>query len=48
VGGAHASTADQAKTCAKVSPYKTVSLNGVAMTPSQAYAAARGKPDSDS
>ncbi|MFG3203593.1 LCP family protein [Streptomyces sp. NPDC048192] len=47
VGGAHASTADQAKTCAKVSPYKTVSLNGVAMTPSQAYAAARGKPDSD-
>ncbi|MEV6115292.1 LCP family protein [Streptomyces sp. NPDC052109] len=47
VGGAHASTADQAKTCAKVSPYKTVNLNGVAMTPSQAYAAARGKPDSD-
>ncbi|OLZ58016.1 transcriptional regulator, partial [Streptomyces sp. IMTB 2501] len=28
VGGAHASTADQAKTCAKVSPYKTVNLNG--------------------
>ncbi|AOR37625.1 transcriptional regulator [Streptomyces fodineus] len=48
VGGAHASTADQAKTCAKVSPYKTVNLNGVSMTPSQAYAAARGKPDSDS
>ncbi|MFF4019721.1 LCP family protein [Streptomyces sp. NPDC001843] len=48
VGGAHAQTADQAKTCAKVSPYKTVSLNGVAMTPSQAYAAARNKPDSDS
>jgi LCP family protein required for cell wall assembly len=47
VGGAHASTADQAKTCAKVSPYRTVSLNGVAMTPAQAYAAARGKPDSD-
>ncbi|MGW2425957.1 LCP family protein [Streptomyces sp. NPDC001709] len=47
VGGAHASTADQAKTCAKVSPYKTVSLNGVSMTPAQAYAAARGKPDSD-
>ncbi|MQY36476.1 Transcriptional regulator LytR [Streptomyces sp. RB17] len=47
VGGAHASTADQAKTCAKVSPYKTVSLNGVPMTPAQAYAAARGKPDSD-
>ncbi|MGJ5749142.1 LytR family transcriptional attenuator [Streptomyces puniciscabiei] len=47
VGGAHASTADQAKTCAKVSPYRTVSLNGVSMTPAQAYAAARGKPDSD-
>ncbi|QTE02879.1 LCP family protein [Streptomyces cyanogenus] len=47
VGGAHASTADQAKTCAKVSPYKTVSLDGVAMTPAQAYAAARNKPDSD-
>ncbi|MEU6509896.1 LCP family protein [Streptomyces sp. NPDC046942] len=47
VGGAHASTADQAKTCAKVSPYKTVSLNGVSMTPTQAYAAARGIPDSD-
>ncbi|MFI9808684.1 LCP family protein [Streptomyces sp. NPDC052301] len=48
VGGAHASTADQAKTCAKVSPYKTVELGGVSMTPSQAYAAARGKADSDS
>jgi LCP family protein required for cell wall assembly len=48
VGGAHASTADQAKTCAKVSPYRTVTYNGISMTPSQAYAAARGKPDSDS
>ncbi|MFJ4950550.1 LCP family protein [Streptomyces sp. NPDC088760] len=47
VGGAHASTADQARTCAKVSPYRTVSLDGVAMTPAQAYAAARNKPDSD-
>ncbi|MEU5592950.1 LCP family protein [Streptomyces sp. NPDC020298] len=47
VGGAHAQTADKAKTCAKVSPYKTVELNGVPMTPSQAYAAAKGKPDSD-
>jgi LCP family protein required for cell wall assembly len=47
VSGAHASTADQAKTCAKVSPYKTVTLGGVSMTPSQAYAAARSKPDSD-
>jgi len=48
VSDAHASTADQAKTCAKVSPYKTVELNGVSMTPSQAYAQARSKPDSDS
>ncbi|ARF58385.1 transcriptional regulator [Streptomyces gilvosporeus] len=48
VSNAHAQTADQAKTCAKVSPYKTVSINGVSMTPSQAYAAARDKPDSDS
>lgn len=47
VGGAHASTADQAKTCAKVSPYRTVSVNGISMTPSQAYTAARGVPDSD-
>ncbi|MER6980538.1 LCP family protein [Streptomyces carpinensis] len=47
VSNAHASTADQAKTCAKVSTYRTVTLNGVSMTPSQAYAAARGKPDSD-
>ncbi|WP_249400094.1 LCP family protein [Streptomyces argyrophylli] len=47
VGGAHASTADQAKTCAKVSPYRTVTYGGVPMTPSQAYAAARSKPDSD-
>ncbi|MET9452266.1 LCP family protein [Streptomyces cinerochromogenes] len=47
VGGAHASTADQAKTCAKVSPYRTVTLDGVSMTPAQAYAAARKKPDSD-
>ncbi|MEU7413207.1 LCP family protein [Streptomyces sp. NPDC042638] len=47
VSQAHASTADQAKTCAKVSPYKTVTLDGVPMTPAQAYAAARSKPDSD-
>ncbi|MFF7974244.1 LCP family protein [Streptomyces sp. NPDC007905] len=47
VSNAHAQTADEAKTCAKVSPYKTVSLHGVAMTPAQAYTAARGKPDSD-
>lgn len=47
VSNAHAQTADEAKTCAKVSPYKTVALNGVAMTPAQAYAAATGKKDSD-
>ncbi|GAA2500875.1 LCP family protein [Streptomyces longisporus] len=46
VADAHAQTADKAKTCAKVSPYKTVQINGVPMTPSQAYAAARGKEDS--
>lgn len=44
---AHAQTADQSKTCAKVSPFKTVTLNGVSMTPAQAYAAAGNKPDSD-
>ncbi|WP_406462693.1 LCP family protein [Streptomyces sp. NBC_01622] len=48
VSNANASTADQSKTCAKVSPYKTVSLNGVPMTPAQAYAAASGKKDSAS
>ncbi|MGC0405679.1 LCP family protein required for cell wall assembly [Streptomyces sp. SAI-126] len=47
VSNAHAQTADEAKTCAKVSPYKTVSLNGVPMTPEQAYTAASGKKDSD-
>ncbi|MEV7069680.1 LCP family protein [Streptomyces sp. NPDC093990] len=47
VSNAHAQTADEAKTCAKVSPYKTVSLNGVAMTPAQAYAEATDKKDSD-
>lgn len=43
---AHAETADQSKTCAKVSPYKTVTLDGVAMTPTQAYRAATGTKDS--
>ncbi|MER5428571.1 LCP family protein [Streptomyces sp. NPDC002588] len=47
VSNAHAQTADEAKTCAKVSPFKTVALNGVPMTPAQAYAAASSKPDSD-
>ncbi|SEE88443.1 cell envelope-related function transcriptional attenuator common domain-containing protein [Streptomyces sp. 3213] len=45
---AQASTADQSKSCAKVSTYKTVSLNGVAMTPTQAYRAATNKKDSAS
>ncbi|MEU8949117.1 LCP family protein [Streptomyces sp. NPDC048489] len=43
---AHSETADASKSCAKVSTYRTVSLGGVAMTPSQAYAAAKGKKDS--
>ncbi|WP_329444916.1 LCP family protein [Streptomyces canus] len=47
VSNAQAQTADEAKKCAKVSPYKTVSLNGVPMTPEQAYAAAPDKKDSD-
>lgn len=46
VADAHAQTADKAKNCAEVSPYKTVQINGVAMTPTQAYAAAAGKRDS--
>ncbi|MBX7548075.1 LCP family protein [Streptomyces sp. NPDC004232] len=48
VSNAHASTADDSKTCAKVSQYRTVSLGGVSMTPAQAYAAARNVPDSAS
>ncbi|MGW1289497.1 LytR C-terminal domain-containing protein [Streptomyces sp. NPDC001118] len=47
VSDAHARTADQSKSCAQVSPYTTVSLDGVGMTPAQAYAAARDQPDSD-
>ncbi|MFF4211791.1 LytR C-terminal domain-containing protein [Streptomyces sp. NPDC001796] len=47
VTNAHAETADQSKSCAQVSPYKTVQFNGVNMTPAQAYAAATGQPDSD-
>ncbi|MFE5140114.1 LCP family protein [Streptomyces fagopyri] len=43
---AHSQTANESKSCAKVSTYKTVSLDGVAMTPSQAYAAATTKKDS--
>ncbi|MFG2784067.1 LCP family protein [Streptomyces prunicolor] len=44
---AKAATADQSK-CAEVSTYKTVSLNGVPMTPTQAYKAATNKKDSAS
>ncbi|KUM86935.1 LCP family protein [Streptomyces sp. NRRL WC-3774] len=47
VSNANAQTADEAKKCAQVSTFKTVSLNGVPMTPAQAYAAATGKKDSD-
>ncbi|WP_234360152.1 LCP family protein [Streptomyces sp. DSM 15324] len=47
VSNAHAQTADEATTCAEVSRFRTVELNGVPMTPTQAYAAAGGKPDSD-
>jgi LCP family protein required for cell wall assembly len=47
LNNSHAQTADEAKTCAKVSKYRTVQINGVPMTPSQAYAAAATRPDSD-
>ncbi|KPI02213.1 cell envelope-related transcriptional attenuator, partial [Actinobacteria bacterium OK074] len=46
VADAHASTANESKSCAQVSTYKTVSLNGVPMTPTQAYEAATSKKDS--
>lgn len=48
LSNSHAETADQTGKCAKVSHYKTVEVNGVPMTPTQAYAAAGRKPDSDS
>ncbi|OIV35933.1 transcriptional regulator [Mangrovactinospora gilvigrisea] len=45
--GAHAQTAGgKSSGCAPVSRFKTVSLNGVPMTPTQAYAEAKDKPDS--
>ena len=46
VADAHAQTADNAKGCAKVSPYRTVQINCVPMTPAQAYAASSGLKDS--
>ncbi|MFG2638776.1 LCP family protein [Streptomyces sp. NPDC048362] len=48
ISGSQAQSAEEDKTCAKVSTFKTVSLNGVSMTPSQAYVAARSQPDSAS
>ncbi|AUG77636.1 transcriptional regulator [Kitasatospora sp. MMS16-BH015] len=42
----HVETADQGNGCAQVSTYKTVELNGVSMTPSQAYEKATDVPDS--
>jgi LCP family protein required for cell wall assembly len=46
LNGAGARTADDTTGCAPVSKDQTVMLNGVPMTPSQAYAAATGVPDS--
>ncbi|WP_236062090.1 LCP family protein [Actinacidiphila acididurans] len=48
LNNSHAQTADQSKSCAKVSTYRTVEINGVPMTPTQAYAATPGRKDSDS
>ncbi|WP_435176182.1 MULTISPECIES: LCP family protein [Streptomycetaceae] len=47
LSNAHAETADKSNSCAQVSTYKTVEINGVAMTPGQAYAASPSKKDSD-
>jgi LCP family protein required for cell wall assembly len=46
LNGASARTADQSNGCAQVSQEQTVELNGVPMSPSQAYAAAKNVPDS--
>jgi LCP family protein required for cell wall assembly len=46
VSNAHAQTADQGSSCAQVSHYKTVSVGGVPMTPTQAYAVSTKKKDS--
>ncbi|MEW2516818.1 LCP family protein [Actinacidiphila alni] len=46
VSNAHAQTADQGSSCAQVSHFKTVSVGGVPMTPSQAYAVSTKKKDS--
>jgi LCP family protein required for cell wall assembly len=42
----HAQTASDGSSCAPVSTYQTVELNGVPMTPIQAYAEAKNVPDS--
>ncbi|MEW1864841.1 LCP family protein [Streptomyces sp. NPDC088194] len=47
LANAHPETADKSSSCAEVSTYKTVEINGVPMTPGQAYAASPGKKDSD-
>jgi len=44
--GGHARTADQTKDCAQVSHARTVELNGIPMTPTQAYRRATAVPDS--
>nr|WP_084713922.1 LCP family protein [Streptacidiphilus jeojiense] len=44
--GAHAQTGDQVNSCAQVGDLYTVQVNGVGMTPIQAYAASPGVPDS--
>lgn len=46
VSNAHVETANQTNTCAQVSTFQTVELNGVPMTPPQAYADARNTPNS--
>jgi LCP family protein required for cell wall assembly len=46
VSNAHAQTADQGSSCAQVSHYRTVSVNGVPMTPTRAYAVSTRKKDS--
>lgn len=46
VAQAHAQTADQGSDCAPTSHYKTVRVNGVPMTPTQAYAVSTKKADS--
>ncbi|MCQ4084895.1 LCP family protein [Streptomyces sp. RB6PN25] len=46
VAGANSSTADQSKQCAQVSTFDTVSVGGVPMTPTQAYADSPNVPNS--